>query len=184
MQRSNPRKLVTQVLGSLKKQHGATVQVYKQTSESTNWRTGVTTETSSMIEVDNCIDLPVKVTPEVVQSISHISANKQFMMGGYFQQGKRNFIFDFAERRGLPTTDEWELTDWIVIEEEWTSRVYRYDVERFEELHFGAGWMVTATRVEGNTPVVRTANEMVTHTLQLRLNIGSAIPLRNVAIRS
>ena len=166
MQRSNPRKFATQVLGSLKKQHGCTVQVHKQTAESVNWQSGSRTETSSCIEVDNCIVLPVKVTPEVVQTISHISANKQFMMGGFFQQGKRNFIFDFAERRGLPTTYQWELTDWIIVEEEWTGRIYRYDVERFEELHFGAGWLVTGTRVEGVTPT-RTVKQTLTGTLQL-----------------
>ena len=167
--RSNPRRLATQVLGSLKKVHGCSVQVYKQASESVNWQTGVRTETATCIEVDNCIVLPVKVTPEVVQSISHISANKPFMMGGYFQTGKRHFIFDFAERRGLPLDYQWELTDWIIVEEEWTGRLYRYNVERFEELHFGAGWLVYGTRVEGVTPV-RSSKQNVTSTLQLTLN--------------
>lgn len=166
--RSNPKKFVTQVLGSLKKQYGCQVQVYKLGGENSDWETGIRTTTNTCIEVDNCIVLPVRVSQEVVQTISYISANKPFVQGGYFGLGKRNFIFDFAERRGLPHNYQWDLSDWIVIDDPKTGVLSRYDVERFEELHFGSGWLVTGVRVEGMVPQ-RTIKENVTHTLQLRL---------------
>lgn len=167
MARANPKKFVRQVLGSLKKQHGSPVQVYKSVSESVNWADGIRSSVETCIDVDNCIVLPAKINSELVQSISLISANKPFMMGGYYGTGKRNFIFDFAERRGLPSTYQWDLSDWIIVD--YLGVLQRYDVEKFEELHFGAGWLVTATRVQGVTPQ-RTIKENITHTLQLRLN--------------
>lgn len=163
MHRSNPKKLVRQVLTSLKRQYGDQVQVYKLGSESVNWDTGTRTVTDSCVEVDNCIVLPVTINSEVVQSISYISSNKPFIQGGYFGTGKRKFIFDFTERRGLPRGYTWDLSDWIIADGN------RYDVESFEELHFGSGWMVTAARVQGVTPQ-QTFKENITHTLQLRLN--------------
>lgn len=169
MPRSNPKKFVTQVLGSLKKQHGTQVQVYKKVTEDVNWRTGERIVDDTCIEVDNCIVLPVTVNSEVVQSISLISANKPFMMGGFFGRGKRNFIFDFAERRGLPNNYQWDLSDWIIIDDPDTGVLHRYDVAKFEELYFGSGWLVTGVRVEGVTPT-RQIKENITHTLQLRLN--------------
>lgn len=168
-QRSNPRKFATQVLGSLKKQHGSTVQVYKAGTETVNWQDGTRSSTETCIEVDNCIVLPVKVTPEVVQTISYISVNKPAIQGGYFGAGKRNFIFDFAERRGLPSNYVWDLSDWIIIDDPETGVLHKYDVEHFEELHLGAGWLVTGTRVQGVVPQ-RQVKQNITHTLQLRLN--------------
>jgi len=169
MARANPKKFVRQVLGSLKKQHGSPVQVYKSVSESVNWSAGTRSSVDNCIEVDNCIVLPVKVNSEIVQSISLISANKPFMMGGYYGTGKRNFIFDFEERRGLPNTYEWDLSDWIIVDDPFTGTLHRYDVASFEELHFGSGWLVTGVRVQGVTPQ-RVLKENVSHTLQLRLN--------------
>jgi len=169
MPRSNPKKFITQVLGSLKKEHGRQVQVYKLVSEEVDWEAGTRDTTETCIEVDNCIVLPVMVNSEVVQSISYISANKPFLQGGYFGVGKRNFIFDFAERRGLPSTYQWDLSDWIIINDPDSGILHRYDVEKFEELHFGSGWMVTAKRVEGVVPQQQ-IKENVTHTLQLSLN--------------
>ena len=91
------------------------------------------------------------------------------MMGGYFGNGKRNFIFDFAELRALPNNYQWDLSDWIIVDDLDTGVLHRYDVEKFEELHFGSGWLVTGVRVEGVTPT-RQIKENITHTLQLRLN--------------
>lgn len=169
MQRSNPRKFVTHVIGSLKKQHGATVQVYKSITETVNWQDGTRTTNDSCIEVDNCIVLPVRITSELVQTISYISANKPSVQGGYFGTGRRNFIFDFADRRGLPRNYVWDLADYIIIDDNQTGALARYDVEKFEELHFGAGWLVTGVKVQGVVPQ-RSVKQNITHTLQLRLN--------------
>lgn len=168
-QRSNPKRFVTQVLGSLKKQHGCQVQVYKLGDEVVDWEAGTRTITETCIEVDNCIVLPVKVNSEIVQSISYISANKPFIQGGYYGTGRRNFIFDFADRRGLPRNYQWDLSDWIIVDDPATGVLHRYDVEKFEELHFGSGWLVTGVRVQGVVPQ-RQIKENITHTLQLRLN--------------
>ena len=168
-QRSNPKKFVRQVLGSLKKQHGCQVQVYKSVSETVDWTTGVRATTETCIEVDNCIVLPVKVNSEIVQSISYISVNKPFIQGGYFGTGKRNFIFDFTDRRGLPEGYLWDLSDWIIVDDANSGILHRYDVERYEELHFGSGWLVTGTRVQGVVPQ-RHLKENVTQTLQIALN--------------
>lgn len=169
MPRSNPKKFIAQVLGSLKKEYGQQVQVYKFASEEVDWGAGTRTTSETCIEVDNCIVLPVKVNSEVVQSISYISANKPFIQGGYFGSGKRNFVFDFSERRGLPSSYVWELSDWIIVDDPKTGVLQRYDVESYEDLNFGSGWLVTAVRVEGVVPT-RQLKENITHTLQLSLN--------------
>jgi hypothetical protein len=169
MRRSNPKLFVKQVIGSLKKQHGCSVEVYKMTSSDIDRKTGTRTSSSTSIEVDNCIVLPAKVTSQVNQSISYISASKPFIMGGQYVAGKRNFIFDFEERRGIPFDYEWTLSDWIIVDDASTGRLERYDVESFEELFFGSGWMVTANRITGVTPQ-RSVKESLTDTLQLRVN--------------
>jgi len=169
MRRSNPKTFANQVLGSLKKQHGAAVQVYQMVSSNVDRASGVRSSVSTCTEVDNCIILPAKVTSEVSQSISYISAAKPFIMGGFYATGKRNFIFDFAERRGLPVSFEWSTSDWIIVENTVTGRTEKYDVEKFEELYFGSGWLVTGNRVTGVSPQ-RSVKESITHTLQLRLN--------------
>lgn len=169
MRRSNPKKFVKQVLGALKKQHGAAVQVYQMTTSTVDRETGVRTSSSVCTEVDNCIVLPARVTSEVSQSISYLSASKPFIMGGFYATGKRNFIFDFGDRRGLADGFEWSTSDWIIIEDLDTGRVEKYDVESFQELVFGSGWMVTGNRVTGVTPQ-KTSKQNLTHTLQLSLN--------------
>ena len=173
MRRSNPKRLARQVIGSLKKQYGCAVQVYKMASSSIDRKTGIRTSASTCIEVDNCIVLPAKVDSQISQSISYISAAKPFIMGGYYGAGKRNFIFDNQERRGLPETYVWDLADWIILTDDATGRAQKYEVEKFEELWFGSGWLITANRVQGVTPT-RTVKENVTQTLQLSLNDGAS----------
>ena len=126
--RSNPKKLATQVIGSLKKEYGCEVQVYKMISSNIDRKTGDRTSVTSCIEVDNCIMLPAKVSNQVSQSISYISASKPFIMGGFYALGKRAFVFDFEERRGIPHDYVWDLADWIVVEDLATSIISKYDV--------------------------------------------------------
>jgi len=173
MRRSNPKKLARQVIGSLKKQFGCAVQVYKMVSSDLDFKAETRTSITSSIEVDNCIILPALVDNQISQSISYISAAKPFVMGGFYGTGKRKFIFDSEERRGLPTTYQWDLADWIIVEDQESGQIDKYEVAQFEELWFGNGWLVTGNRVQGVTPT-RTIKQSITDTLQLRLNHGAS----------
>jgi hypothetical protein len=77
-----------------------------------------------------------------VQTISIISANKEFAYGGSYDADTRLFVID---ARDLPRGYTFTLDDWLEYGE------YRYSPKIIEELEQHNGWTITAKRVVGPT---------------------------------
>jgi hypothetical protein len=136
-------RFIRRTLYSLKRQYGSRVDVYQLNDTATNYQTGVKTVDKTVNIVRKCVVLPVKVAREVVQSISQISANKMFIMGGTYDAGTRLFIID---TRDMPDDYEFTNDDWIV----YNGR--RYDIKSFEEFEQHTAWSVMGKEVKGVRP--------------------------------
>lgn len=147
MDQSNPNlvRVVREAIYQLKKEFGVPVSVYKASSASTNYETGVKSMTRTSIDVRKCPVLPSTSIRKFAQSISYLSASKSFASAGGqgWDQGTRGFIF---EARDLPIGYVLEIEDWVVY------RGKRHDPKQIEELGDGLGWLVIATEVKGALP--------------------------------
>jgi len=133
-------RMIRQTLYSLKRQYGGTVSVYRLSDAQTDVRTGRKTIDKDVFVVRRAVILPVKVSREVIQSISQISANKAFVYGGSFDSGLRKFIID---ARDLPEGFELTSDDWLV----YNGR--RYEIKAIWEFEFGAAWIVVGKELMG-----------------------------------
>ena len=136
-------RMIRQTLYSLKRQYGGTVSVYRLNDAETDVRTGRKTIDKDVFVVRRAVVLPVKVSREVIQTISQISANKAFVYGGSFDSGLRKFIID---ARDLPEGFELTTDDWLV----YSGR--RYEIKAIWEFEFGAAWIVVGKELMGRVP--------------------------------
>jgi hypothetical protein len=128
---------------ALKRQYGGRIDVYRLNDVETNLRTGVKTISKDCFRIRRAVILPVRISRDVVQSISQISANKKFVYGANFDAGKRTFVID---SRDLPKGFQFNNDDWVVY------RDRRYDLADIQELEFAAGWIVSGVEVMGRRP--------------------------------
>jgi len=122
----------------MKKEYGGQITVYRLSDVTTNLDTGVRTTTKDSVVVRRAVVLPNKLTRDVIQSISLISANKQVVQGGTYDPGTRSFIID---RTDVPN---WELRqdDWIIYDGK------KYDIKVIEEFEQSTAWLITAREVK------------------------------------
>jgi len=141
----NLNRRIRQALYTLKRMFGGTIYLSKKTNVDTNYETGAKSEFERTYKIDRAVVMPVSVAREAVQTISMISANKQFMYGGTYDIGTRIFIVDAQD---LPKDSTIETDDWLVYNDK------RYQIKTREELEQATGWVIIAREVEGvNTPV-------------------------------
>lgn len=155
-------RFIRRTLYSLKRQYGNRADVYQLVDANTNYQSGVKTVDKTVYVVRKCIVLPVKIAREVVQSISQISANKMFIMGGSYDVGTRMFIID---ARDLPNRYQFTNDDWIV----YNGR--RYDIKSYEEFEYHTAWSIVGREVKGVRPE-RVFFEHVTEQLTLEQTIS------------
>jgi hypothetical protein len=136
-------RMIRQTLYSLKRQYGGTVNVYRLNDAQTDVRTGRKTIDKDVFVVRRAVVLPVRVSREVIQTISQISANKAFVYGGSFDSGLRKFIID---ARDLPEGFAFTSDDWLV----YNGR--RYEIKAIWEFEFGAAWIVVGKELMGRAP--------------------------------
>ena len=136
-------RMIQRTLYSLKRQYGGTVSVYRLNDAQTDVRTGRKTIDKDVFVVRRAIILPVKVSREVIQSISQISANKAFVYGGSFDSGLRKFIID---ARDMPEGFEFTSDDWLVYDGR------RYEIKALWEFEFGAAWVIVGKELMGRAP--------------------------------
>ncbi len=134
---------IRQALYQLKKDYGAPIDIYRLVSSSTNARTGEKIITKTVTHVRRAVVVPARIDRIAQQSISLISANKQFVSGGSYDASQRDFIIDRRDVRALP-----ELTadDWIV----YNNR--KYQIKTIEAFEVEAGWVITARELVGEVP--------------------------------
>ena len=133
-------RMIQRTLYSLKRQYGGAVSVYRLNDAETDVRTGRKMIDKDVFVVQRAVVLPVKVSREVIQSISQISANKAFVYGGSFDSGLRKFIID---ARDLPEGFVFSNDDWLV----YNGR--RYEVKAIWEFEFRAAWVVVGKELMG-----------------------------------
>lgn len=135
-------KRLDQSLYMLKRQYGCTISIYQMGNATVNHLTGVKTIPRTVTVVRRAIILPVKIAREAVQTISIISANKSFVVGGTYDTSVRMFIVEQDDAPGLSLTE----SDWIIY------RNRRYEVKTFEEYDLDKAWVIIGKEVRGDTP--------------------------------
>lgn len=138
----NLKQRIKAALYELKKQYGGgPVFLYTFGGTVTNVETGVKTVTKTVTKVPKAVILPAKMTREVVQTISQISANKAFVYGGYFDSRVRTFIIARTDCPGLLLKDD----DWLVFDGR------KYEIKAIQEFENESAWVVTARHQIGDT---------------------------------
>lgn len=126
---------------ALKRQYGGPIVVYQLLSSTVDPKTGDATRTTRATRIKRAIILPAMIAREATRNISIISADKQMVQGGVFETGRRVFIIDRRDARGLVLTHD----DWLV----WNGNKYQF--EKIEEMEFDSGWMIYAKLLVGET---------------------------------
>ena len=131
------------MLYQLKKDYGAPIDIYKLVSSETDARTGEKRNTKTVTHVRRAVVVPARINRIAEQTISVISANKQFVTGGHYDMSQRDFIID---RHDVPALPELTADDWIVYNRR------KYQVKTVEAFEVDAGWVVTARELVGEIP--------------------------------
>lgn len=159
---------VRRALYSLKRDYGARFDIYKLTDSTTDPQTGAKVITKLMIPILRGPVMPEKLDRSAVQGISLISANKEFVSGGSYDKGTRDFIVD---RRDCPTLPELTADDWIVYAGQ------KYQIKSVETFEVAAGWIITASKINGEVPEQFLIGK-ADHLLNLQ-SVASAIVVSN-----
>jgi len=136
------KRTISRTLYNMKRQYGGSVDMYTVTSSITNQRSGVTIITKDVVHVDRVIVLPAQMTREVKKSISQISSNKKFVVGGTYDAGRRIFIIDRDDTPALDITNNSYLV----------YRNRKYEIESYQEYEFESGWIIVGRELIGEVP--------------------------------
>lgn len=129
-----------QVLYALTREYGdGPLSIHTFGGSTVDLKTGVKSIQHSTTTLKRVIALPTMVKRDLVQTISMISANKQFVYGGTHDARERNFIID---RRQIPNL-ELKKDDWLVF------KGRRYEIVRWQEFEYESGWIVIAKELIG-----------------------------------
>ncbi len=139
----NLNQRIRAALYQMKKDYGASIDIYKLVSSATDVRTGEKVVTKTVTHVRRAIIVPAKIDRVAQQTISVISANKQFVTGGTYDVSQREFIID---RRDVPTLPELTADDWIVFNRR------KYQIKNVEAFEYDTGWVITARELVGEVP--------------------------------
>lgn len=135
---------IRQTIYKLKRLYGGTVFVYKQGNKTVDTRTGEITWTGRQSYcIPRAIILPVKIDRQQTQTISMISADKQFVYGGTYDRGARWFYID---PRDLPRGYEIKMDDWIVYDNK------KYEIKQAKDNEFDSLWEVLGVELIGVVP--------------------------------
>lgn len=138
----NLSRRIHQVLYSLKRLWGGSFTIYQMGDATVNHLDGQKTIPRTVTHIRRGLIIPGKNIRDVEQTISMISANKAFVMGGSYDISARTFIIDRKDAPNLELTE----SDWIVFDNR------RYEVMDFQELEFDSAWIVSGRAVEGDIP--------------------------------
>jgi hypothetical protein len=133
---------IRQTLYMLKRQFGGTINIYTLVSSDTDPQTGDVVAVREVVNVDRAIILPARVTREVKKSISQISANKMFVVGGTYDAARRLFIVDRNDVSDLDLTNN----SYVVY------RDRKYEIEQVQEFEFETAWIITGRELMGEVP--------------------------------
>jgi len=132
---------IQQILYQLKLLYGNTIDIYQVGDETVDYNSGVATVPKTVIRVRRAIVMPLSVAAKSFQSISVISANKQFVRGGTYDQGMRVFTIDRKDVPGLEMT----VNDYIMYRDK------KYEIKELEMYEFDAAWVALGVEVKGDS---------------------------------
>jgi hypothetical protein len=132
-----------QVLYALTREYGdGPLSLYTAQGATVNLETGAKQISKTVTVLKRVIVLPSTVKRDLVQTISMISANKQFVYGGTHDARERNFIIDRQQAPDLTIKDD----DWLVF------KGHKYEISKFQEFEYDSGWIITARELIGEVP--------------------------------
>lgn len=137
-------RMIRQTLYDLKKRYGDEITVYKLSSATTDYKTGVKAATTTSVDIRKAVVMPTSEVRKFFASISFISASKSFLSPGQqgWDQSQRGFIIDARDIPGF----EFDPEDWIVY------RGQRYEVVMIEKLEYDTGWLIIGKETKGQRP--------------------------------
>ena len=127
---------------SLKREYGGRIHLYKQGAVSSDAKTGARTVEKSVLVIERASILPAEVARREVRGISLISANKNLVSGGGYDNSTHVFIIDKRDVPNLSVAKD----DWIVFDSQ------KFQIDHFESFEFGTGWVITAKALLGEVP--------------------------------
>ncbi len=133
-------KFIHRCIYQMKREYGGPIQINILGAIDTDLKTGVKSAVQTSYDIKRAVVLPVRISRQVIQSISMISANKKFVQGGTFEQGTRTFIID---RRDCPTLTEIHNEDWVVYDNK------RYEIKWIDEFEQRTAWVLVGKELEG-----------------------------------
>lgn len=133
-------RFIRRTIYNLKRQYGDRVDVYKLLSSVTNHLTGEKTVVKQVHSVYRAPVMPYRIKRAVNQTISIISAGKDFVYGGFYDAAKREILID---ARDLPQGYEIRPEDYVVYNGE------RWDVVAAERFEIDAGWVLDVKHLPG-----------------------------------
>jgi len=134
---------IRQTLYMLKRQYGGTIDIYTLNSSTSDHKTGIVTTDKSVVRVNRAPVLPARISREVRKSISEISANKMFVVGGTYDASRRVFIVD---RQDVSEALDLTNNSYVVYHNK------KYEIETHSEFEFEAGWVITGRELTGERP--------------------------------
>jgi hypothetical protein len=141
----NLNRRIRQALYSLKRQFGASIDIYKLVSTDTDVRTGNKTIDKTVYQVARAIVLP-ETMKRAAKQVSALAATSKDVMSpgaGTYNSGTRVFIIDRLDVPDLPDLGQ---DDWIVYDSD------KYQIAEVESFEVNAGWVITAKRIVGEIP--------------------------------
>lgn len=124
----------------LKRQLGGPIDIHILLSSETDPKTGEKVITRQVYHVRRAVILPNRVKRKADHSISQISENKKFVVGGFYDQGVRDFLVD---RLDVPTLQNITTDDWVVYNGK------KYQIEEAEYNEFDAAWDLKTKELVG-----------------------------------
>ena len=143
-----------QVLYSMKREYGGTIDIYKLNGSTTDVLTGNRVINKTVFHIQRAVVLPVKVRRLDLKNVAQIAANRAFVEGNTNDYGTRQFIVDRRDCPNLPTLTQ---DDWIVFEGG------KYQIADVESFHH-EGWLINAKELVGEIPeqiILRKADHLL-----------------------
>lgn len=139
-----PTRPLSRAVYKLKRLYGGRISLYRQGDPSTDTRTGEKVWPNREVTViKKTIILPVKIDRIQTQSISYISAGKEFVYGGTYDIGTRWFYID---PKDLPADYVIKSDDWIVYQGK------KYEIKVIRDNEFDLLWEVLGEELVGVVP--------------------------------
>lgn len=136
-------RLIRQSLYSLKREYGGgPFDIYSFSGASVNYQTGSKVVTKDVTRINRAIILPATLKRDLIQTISMISANKQFVYGGTHDARQRAVIIDRRDAPDLTLNED----DWCVFDGR------KYEILKIQEFEFDTAWVLTIKELVGEVP--------------------------------